>query len=435
MSEIESESASGLRESGERLTRVGPGTPMGELLRCYWQPIALSTDVAVDDAPLATRLLGEDLVLFRDAGGRPGLLGSKCAHRCADLSYGRVEDGGLRCIYHGWLYDRDGRCLEQPGEPGGGEYRDKIRQLAYPCADLADTIWAYMGPGEPPLMPSHPALLAPSEYRICIRWHTCCNFLQSLEGGLDPVHTAYLHRFMERPEDPGEAVINAVFQADTAPRLYVDDTDFGFKIIAERVTEDARKLLRLSNFIMPNASLVNGFDTALGPGGASLVWQTPIDDTHHWRFEYTFHSSQRIDKAYISDLCDAEKLPGDVPIRNAGNRYLQDRAEMKTSTYTGLGHCIPVHDVMVIETQGAIHDHAQEHLVTSDVAIIRARRLLLEAMDAVAAGEDPPGVVRDSVNDALRHAVAGTQTVSGETSNEDFCRALERSDLYTLTPL
>ena len=131
----------------ERLTRSGPGTPMGDLLRRYWQPIGLSTDVSVDGAPMSTRLLGEDLVLFRDSDGKPGLLARKCAHRCADLSYGRVENGGLRCIYHGWLYDRHGRCLEQPGEPGGGEHRDDISQLAYPCVDLADTIWGVYGAG------------------------------------------------------------------------------------------------------------------------------------------------------------------------------------------------------------------------------------------------------------------------------------------------
>ena len=424
------------RQTVERLTRVGPGTPMGELLRRYWQPITFSAEVTADGAPLPMRIMGEDLVLFRDTQGRPGLLGRKCAHRCADLSYGRVENGGLRCIYHGWLYDREGRCLEQPGEPGCGEHRDNIQQLSYACVDVADTIWAYMGPGDPPLQPSHPALLAPSEYRTCVRWHTACNFLQSLEGGLDPVHTSYLHGFTTRPDNPTEAAINDVFQADTAPRLSVYDAPFGFRIIAEReVAGGAEKILRLSNFIMPNASIVNGFDTPMGPGGASLVWQVPIDDTHHWRFEYTFHSKRRVDKEYIAKICDAEKLAGDFPKRNATNRYLQDRAEMQASTYSGLGRCVPVHDVMIIESQGEIHDHSKEHLVTSDVAIIRARRLLLEAMDAVAAGEDPRGVVREADKEQLRHAVAATDSVASACSNEDFYRNQEQADLYALAPL
>ena len=420
----------------ERLTRSGPGTPMGDLLRRYWQPIGLSTDVSVDGAPMSTRLLGEDLVLFRDSDGKPGLLARKCAHRCADLSYGRVENGGLRCIYHGWLYDRHGRCLEQPGEPGGGEHRDDISQLAYPCVDLADTIWAYMGPGDPPQLPNHPALLAPSEYRICTRWYTSCNFLQGNEGNLDPVHTAYLHRFTERPDNPAEAAINDLFQADTAPRLSVYDTPAGFSIVAERTTEDAgRKILRVTNFIMPNGGLVNGFDTPLGPGGATLLWHVPIDDTHHWRFEYTFHSKKAVDKAYIEDIFATEKLVDDVPTRNVGNRHLQNREEMDSSTFAGLGHCIPVHDLVIIEGQGKIHDHSKEHLVTSDVAIVRARRLLLEGLAAVEAGQEPRGVVRNGTGEGLRHAVAGTDTVDVAVSNEDFCRSLERAELYALAPL
>ena len=420
----------------KRLTQSGPGTPMGELLRRYWQPIALSTDVSADGAPLSTRLLGEDLVLFRDSNGKPGLLGRKCAHRCADLSYGRVENGGLRCIYHGWLYDRDGQCLEQPGEPGGGEHRHTIKQLSYPCVDLADTIWTYMGPGDAPQLPSHPALLAPSEYRICTRWYTSCNFLQANEGNMDPVHTAYLHRFTERPDNPAEAAINDVFQADTAPRLYIYDAPVGFSVIAERATADTtRKILRLTKFVMPNASMVNGFDTPLGPGGATFLWHVPIDDTHHWRFEYTFHSKKPVDKAYIEEIFATEKLVDDIPKRNGDNRHLQDRAEMQTSTFAGLGHCIPVHDLVIIEGQGDIHDHTKEHLVTSDVAIVRLRRLLLEGMEAVEAGQDPLGVVREGGEDGLRHTVVGTETVDAALSNEDFCRSLERADLYSLAPL
>ena len=425
-----------LPETVEQLTRAGPATPMGELLRRYWQPIALSADVLADEAPVAVKILGEDLVLLRDTDGKPGLIGRHCAHRGADLRYGRVEAGGLRCLYHGWLFDRQGRCLEQPGEPSGGEYRDKVRQLAYPCADLAETVWVYMGPGEPPCLPSHPALDAPPEYRIATRFQARCNFLQGLEGGLDPVHTSYLHRFIDRPDNDSEAALNEVFQANTAPRLHVSDSPVGFRIVAERVDSDeARKVLRLSNFIMPNASMVNGFDTPLGPGGATLTWVVPIDDTHHWRFEYTFHSTKPLNKEYIAAVCDAEKLPGEVLKRSADNNYLQDREEMKATTFAGMGHCILAQDVMIIEGQGAIHDQTKEHLVTSDVAIVRARRMLLEAMEIVAGGGDPLGVVREEGNDALRHTVAGTKTVDLATGNEQFCSDLEQADLYALGPL
>src|SRR6266508_1238615 len=143
------------REESEMLTRVGPATPMGELLRCYWQPIVLSEELPPGGPPKPLKILGEDLVLFRDDQGRPGLLGLHCSHRGTDLSYGRVEDGGLRCIYHGWLYDIAGQCLEQPGEPAGSTFHERIRQPAYPCREIGGVVFAYRGPGEPPLFPNY----------------------------------------------------------------------------------------------------------------------------------------------------------------------------------------------------------------------------------------------------------------------------------------
>src|SRR5579862_2261355 len=153
-------------EQNDLLTRTERGTPGGELLRRYWQPAALSEELPIAGAPIPVRLLGEDLVLFRDQHGQPGLLGLHCAHRGAELSYGRMEDGGLRCLYHGWLYDRTGRCLDQPGEPAGNEFHAKVRQLAYPCIEKAGIIFAYMGPGEPPLLPAYEPLSVPDDQRF-----------------------------------------------------------------------------------------------------------------------------------------------------------------------------------------------------------------------------------------------------------------------------
>src|SRR5438046_3206806 len=151
------------REENELLTRTGPRTPGGELLRRYWQPVAISEELPPDGAPQPVRMLSEDLVLFRDEQGQPGLLGIHCSHRGADLSYGRLEDGGLRCIYHGWLYDRTGHCLEQPGEPQGSTFHERIRQTAYPCVELGGLILTYMGPGEPPDLPPFEFLYVPAE--------------------------------------------------------------------------------------------------------------------------------------------------------------------------------------------------------------------------------------------------------------------------------
>src|SRR3954469_1605157 len=170
------------REENELITRTGPGTPGGDLLRRYWQPVALQEDLPVDGPPQPVRLLGEDLVLFRDEQGQPGLLGIHCAHRGADLSYGRVEDGGLRCIYHGWLYDRNGRCLEQPGEPAGSTFHERIRQTAYPCEELAGMVFAYLGPGEPPLLPNYDFLHAEPGHSFVVKIYQDCSYLQGNEG-------------------------------------------------------------------------------------------------------------------------------------------------------------------------------------------------------------------------------------------------------------
>src|SRR5213079_2086122 len=152
-------------DENELVTRVGPRQPAGELLRRYWQPAALSEELPVGGAPIPVRLLGEDLVLFRDEQGRPGLLGIHCSHRGADLSYGRIEDGGLRCLYHGWLYDVCGRVLDQPGEPGGGANKTDIRHRAHPCQEAGGAIFTYMGPGDAPLLPNYEFLTVPGEYR------------------------------------------------------------------------------------------------------------------------------------------------------------------------------------------------------------------------------------------------------------------------------
>jgi phenylpropionate dioxygenase-like ring-hydroxylating dioxygenase large terminal subunit len=188
-----------LQEENQWLTQVGRGKPAGERLRHYWQPVALSEELPPGGAPLAVTIMGEDLVLFRDDQGRAGLLGIHCSHRGTDLSYGRVEDGGLRCLYHGWLYDIQGHCLEQPGEPGG-EHRDAIRHLAYPCQEAGGVIFFYMGPGEAPLLPNYEFLNVPSGHCLVYKIFHECNYVQANEGNIDPVHLSFLHRFLERKQ-------------------------------------------------------------------------------------------------------------------------------------------------------------------------------------------------------------------------------------------
>lgn len=194
------------REENELLTRTGPGTPCGELMRRYWQPAALADELPQGGAPLPVRLFGEDLVLFRDDDGRPGLLGIHCSHRGADLSYGRIEDGGLRCLYHGWLYDVQGRCLEQPGEPAGSTFHERIKHPAYPCYEVGGVIYAYVGPGDPPQLPPYEFVRAPVEYRSNAKVFQDCNYLQGNEGNQDPVHLSFLHQQASDDENSAQSL-------------------------------------------------------------------------------------------------------------------------------------------------------------------------------------------------------------------------------------
>jgi phthalate 4,5-dioxygenase oxygenase subunit len=415
------------------LQHTAPGTPAGALLREYWQPVGLSTDVTAGGAPHPVRVMGEDLVLFRDDAGRPGLVGRKCAHRCADLSYGRVEDGGLRCLYHGWLFAVDGRCIEQPAEGANSTFKDKVRQKAYPAHEAGGAIWAYMGAGEPPLFPNYPAIVAPEPYRMITRWYSNCNWMQGSEGNIDPVHTSYLHRFgLDVPPDKTRL---GVFASDGAPDLDVEETRFGLRIYADRkIADSTDHYLRITNFVMPNTCAINGAEADLGPGGCGMSWNVPIDDEHHWRYSFTFHAKAPMAKDRMSKFQDAEKIEGtDVMRRNAGNRYLQDRESM-SSNFIGLGKVFPVHDIFITESQGPILPHDEEHLASSDVAILRARKMLAEAAKAVAAGKSPPGVVRDPVANNFNDIVVITKRLAEGVDSRAYCEELAGSDLYTLEP-
>lgn len=417
---------------------TGPGTPGGDLLRRYWQPIMLVDDLPAARDPVPLRILGEDLVLFRDDRGRLGLLGRQCAHRCADLSYGRVENGGLRCVYHGWLFDIEGHCLEQPGEPGKGQHRDRVLQKAYPCQERAGAVWTYMGPGEPPLFPDYPALTAPDAYRFSARWLSNCNWLQASEGNVDPVHTSFLHA-LEVPAadaDPlRKAQAQEVFGSDVAPRLSVQETRFGLRVIAERRQQpEGRRLVRVTNFVMPNACAIGGAETPFGRGGASMFWHVPIDDTSHWRFEFVFHSKAALPRDRLREAYRQEADERGVPWRNASNRFGQ-RRDMLDRSFVGMGQTFPVHDLFVTESQGEIHDRDNEHLVTSDVAIARSRRQLMQALQDLAEGREPRGVVREPAVNRFHDLLVLTETLAHDSNVDEFLAEMESADIYALRPL
>jgi phenylpropionate dioxygenase-like ring-hydroxylating dioxygenase large terminal subunit len=415
------------REENEMLTQTAPGTPCGNLLRRYWQPVALSQELPSEAAPLSVRMLGEDLVLFRDDKGRPGLLGIHCSHRGTDLSYGRIEDGGLRCLYHGWLYDIHGHCLEQPGEPGGGEHRDLIRHPAYPCQERGGVIFTYMGPGAPPLLPNYEFLNASSDHLYVSKIFHDCSYLQANEGNIDPVHLSFLHRFLENREERYRGVRGAreshynLVGRNIAPIIDVELTDFGVRIYTVRRPEAQQAYLRVSYFILPNLS---AFPGQTGGEGYSVNWHVPIDDDHHWKYTFVFSSGAPLQKDVVGRE-RSELTPDYRLVRNEANRFMQDRESMKSKTYAGMGSGFQAHDAFATASQGAIQDRTEEHLVSSDKAIIAARKLLAKAIDDVLEGREPPHVVRDPSQNRFPHLLVISDMIPDGGGWKEYTKSLE----------
>ena len=383
-------------------------------MRRYWQPIALSEELPQGGAPLRVNVLGEELVLFRDDHGQPGLLGLHCSHRGTDLSYGRIENGGLRCIYHGWLYDVCGQVIEQPGEPGGGANRHQIKHRAHPCREAGGVIFTYMGPGEPPLLPDYEFLNVPEEQRTVTKILYNCNFLQGNEGNIDPVHLSFLHQFLAdapmplRRVVPGtEATDNTLLGKDIAPTIEVELTDFGLRICSLRASGENKTYLRVTNFVMPNLAAFGG--STVGEG-YSVHWHVPIGDTSHWKYVFMFSR----EKALPPELLNKSRAELGIDFRlsrTGANRYQQDRESMKTKTFTGMGYNFQAHDAFATESQGAIQDRTAEHLVSSDKAIIAARKLLLNAINDVKQGREPQHVVRDPASNRFSHLQVFSEVV------------------------
>jgi phthalate 4,5-dioxygenase oxygenase subunit len=396
------------------LTQTGPRTSCGELMRRYWQPVALTEELARDGAPIKARILGEELVLFRDDQGRPGLLGLHCSHRGTDLSYGRVEDGGLRCLYHGWLYDVCGRVVEQPGEPAGGAHRHEVHHPAYPCREAGGVVFAYMGPGEPPLLPNYEFLTVPAEHRTVVKIYEECNYLQGNEGNIDPVHLSFLHQALDEAQIARRRIVpgsdttdNALLGGDIAPTIEVEMTDYGLRIYTLRNSGRDKRYIRITNFVMPNLSVFGG--STVG-AGYSIHWHVPIDDTHHWKYTFAFSREKPLDD-FMRHRNRAELTADYRLTRNRENRYQQDRESMKTQTFTGMGTNFQAHDAFATESQGAIQDRTREHLVSSDKAIVAARKLLLNAMKDVDEGRDPQHVIRDEKLNRLLHLQALSEVI------------------------
>ena len=411
------------REENEILTRTGPGTPAGAWMRRYWQPVALSEEVGPGSRPVPVRLLNEDLVLFRDEDGRLGLIQRNCPHRCSDLSFGRLEDGGLRCLYHGWLFDVNGNCLEQPAEPPESKFKDEVKAVSYPVREAAGIVFAYLGADEPPLLPDYEPFRAPEAHVLAKRSVINCNYLQALEGGYDPVHLSYLHRPLKRKDTraiPGSdnKSANSYYTGDRRPQLDFERTDYGIRIYSVRASGEDKQYVRTTNFIMPDIVAIVGQEGRIGEG-YQMHWHVPIDDHHNMRYDLVFNRVRPLDKERHRARWAADFAPTGER-RTLENRYFQDPALMQSSNFTGMGNSFQVHDAFATELMGRIQDRTQEHLATSDRIIVQARRLILEAIKDTGAGKEPLHVIRDPARQDCTNIVVTSEVISREVPYKEL---------------
>jgi len=384
-------------QDNEQLCRVGPGTLMGNLMRQYWVPAALSSELPEPDgAPLRVRLLGEDLIGFRDSSGAVGLVRNACPHRGASLFYGRNEQGGLRCVYHGWKFDVTGACVDMPSEPAESNFKHKVKAVAYPCVERGGLIWAYLGPRTPPppLPALEPNLIADSNIQVYQRE---CNWMQALEGDIDTCHTVFLHLGHVAAEDAPAGTWARYALTDRAPRYAVADMDFGVMYGAYRPADPGSSYWRLANFLFPFYAMVP--TGVLGLEVRVRAW-VPMDDDHTLAISITKGAPAATRVAGRQTVGPVETLPNTTDwygrfraVANARNDYLIDRKEQRDGvSYTGI-NAIFLQDQAVTESMGPIYDRTQEHLGTSDMMVIRTRKRLLDAARALRdEGRVPPGV-------------------------------------------
>jgi phenylpropionate dioxygenase-like ring-hydroxylating dioxygenase large terminal subunit len=390
-----------------------PDTPMGNYLRCHWHPVALSEEVAKPDcAPIRLKVMGEDLLLFRDSKGKTGLIEPFCAHRGADLFFGRNEECGIRCVYHGWKYDIHGNCIDMPNVPKDAAYHGKIKIKAYPTQEFADMVWAYMGPPDiqPFEVPQLEAGLVPPSHRYVTKRLVECNWTHSMEGALDTAHFSFLHMPAPafRKDDSSNIAADESrirwLRNDPAPRFKIIDHEVGFLIGGARNADPGDHYWRLTQYMLPTHSITPSAMPNETYYGYSWV---PIDDHSCWMYVYAWHPDQAISdeerKKYIKGGYGqfAELGPGYVPLRNRSNSYLMSREEQKTISFTGI-RGIAEQDQMAQESQGYMIDRTKENLSPTDVGIIRFRKLLLQEAKAFAAGKNP-----DSPNKAKDYCVRG----------------------------
>ncbi|MGK6307764.1 Rieske 2Fe-2S domain-containing protein [Variovorax sp. DT-64] len=385
----------------ELLTRTGAATSMGQYFRRFWQPVALSRELPErDGVPLRVNVMGEKLVAFRDSQGAVGLVDSRCPHRGADLYFGRNEDCAIRCVFHGWKFDRQGRPVELPNVPPGAAYHDTLRLKAYPTREYGDVVWAYMGPDPwSRALPEVPQLefgALPAAHRFVTKKLQECNWAQSIEGALDTSHFSFLH--MPAPGVPSNANPDAPadekrlrwIREDPLPRFSILEHEVGFVVGGARRADDGVRYWRTAQFALPAHSTTPS--TLPGETHFGYTW-VPIDDENCWIYTYAWNperalSEDELRKFKAGHGVIAEVDEDFIPVRNRANEYLIDRHHQKHISFTGV-RGVAEQDAMIQDSQGRIADRTQEHLSASDAAVVRFRRAVLGGAKTLAAGTEP----------------------------------------------
>jgi len=422
-------------DQNELITRIGPGTPCGAVLRAYWQPVALvdefepRLDPRMAQRPVkALRVLGQDLVLFRDAAGQWGLLDRDCPHRGADLSFGRHEGDGLRCPFHGWKFDAAGRCLETPAEPTGSKLCERVTQRSYPVLERSGVLFAWFGePGRQPPFPAFDCFAAPASHTFAFKGLWQCNWLQAFEVGIDPAHPSFLHRFLsDAPLDAiGDNAAGKQFRSASAgelagerwpmsrimrefhqPELSFESRPWGLQLTALRPMTEELTHVRVTQAIFPHTFVIPLSETL-----TITQMHVPVDDTRTYWYSFFTSFAGPVDKeAMRQQRLQFISLPDYLPKSGRHNRWGFNADEQRTQTYLGMGEeDINVHDQWAVESMGPIQDRTREHLGTSDKVIMANRRTLLKAIETVQAGGTAPGVA----DAALAPQMQGPDTVDG----------------------
>jgi len=422
------------QQLNDLITRVGPEAPAGDVLRRYWQPAALTDELAGDRPVAPVNLLGEKLVLFRDEQGELGLIQRHCPHRGADMCFGRLEDNGLRCPFHGWHLNREGQCVEQPGEPKGSEMYKQIKAVSYPVIEKNGIIFAYLGPGEPPSFPNFDCFRAPETHVFAFKGLWECNWLQALEVGIDPAHASFLHRFLkdDDPEDQygkqfrdkaanTDMPITQVLREYPCPEISVEETEYGLKLTSLRHMDNGLTHVRVTNQIFPSAISI--------PMSREMIitqWHVPIDDENCYWYSMFTSFDKPVDKDRMrAQRLEEHTLPDYAPIKNKRNNYGYNPEEQGTLTYTGMGMDINVHDQWAVESQGTIRDRTDEHLGKTDIAIIRYRRMLRAAIKSLAENDETSLPMRNGVDVS---AMVGPLSNDAVTQTSDWQNASKRAD-------